>query len=507
MANPFANPSVLTNLIKDMDALQLKRRPLQPHAISTLPTPQKQLYVTMLVAILINQNISHSQSRLLTMLLDSMKLEIKPAQLYDEVTLLDKNHLKELCELCDEHELAACFLMDVLVLCRLDTSLNHDQQRSIAELVNLLSIPESLLSDILHLSNEVLNPQPIDLSFDKDSLTTKHPYLYMDFDYDLLKPWHEFLPYQSLSAADLQTELVGGKWLVTNTLELNHDCNIYGAEIIFNREGKIFLTGGELNITNSYLQTAAISYQGIQCTLKNIIVNDGCFIFNNSDVSIVDSNFFNQDSRFLNPFIDYQSDVVNQLLSIKNCLFATRNRIALIIHYAHSVKILSSLFKECGVSKEIPFKGAIVIDDAKQFSCENTYFENNISESARDIYISNEIGDYNIEKCHFNNIIDKTLDWAEYSKQGTSMFISGIGTSISTNYYINYIKINNCMFINSSIHLHFLYRFQGYNDFLTSSPCQNNTFENSPIYSNYSAENFLSSCKFNNGDKPNLINM
>lgn len=487
MTNPFANPSVLTNLIKDMDELQLKRRPLQPHAISALSKTQKQLYITMLVAILINQNISKAQSRLLTMLLDSMSLNSKPAQLYDEVTLLGKAELQTFCELCDEHALAPCFLMDVLVLCRLDTSLNHDQQRSIAELVSLLAIPEHTLSDILHLANEVISPQPLDLTFDEDNLDYGDK-LYIEFDYNLLKPWHEF-SYQPLSVDNLQHELTGGKWLAKNVLELNHDCKISNAKIVFGDKAKLTVNldgqGDGLKISNSYLESAAILVNNHTCSIDNTLVEDGCFTFKNCSIELLDSKFFNKESRFLEPLINSDS-----ILKIDNCFFQTENRSAIKVEYLKSIEINNSKFVSCGFVSKEKSSGAIFIEVCHGFKCINSEFIDNLSNYGKDIYIGSARGIYSIKECTFVNGND--VSWNASINRDTSIHFNYL-----EHFNTDRFEISKCSFISTKTYINSTGRYRRL--------INDSTFKNSPVYSNIEENYLFESCDFDNNGKPNLV--
>lgn len=489
MANPFANPSVLTNLIKDMDELQLKRRPLQPHAVRTLPKPQKQLYVTMLVAILINQNISKEQARLLTMLLDSMDLDIKPAQLYDEVTLLGKAELQAFCELCDEHALAPCFLMDALVLCRLDTSINHDQQRSIAELVSLLAIPEHTLSDILHLANEVISPKPLDLTFDEDNLDYGDK-LYIEFDYNLLKPWHEF-SYQPLSVDNLQHELTGGKWLVKNVLELNHDCKISNAKIVFGDKAKLTVNldgqGDGLKISDSYLQSADIKQSNGLSSFDNILVNDGHFTLYDSNINILNSYFFNGKSSYSTPLLTFNRD-----LRIESCFFSTKGRVAIKAENSSSFIVEKSKFNYCGFLSKESGSGAIITGHCYDFKCLFTSFLNNISTFGRDIYVGSNRGSYLVKECNFNNLEYLDSSWLDIYKSDTSILVDNIDNDSTA-----FFKIENTTLTNSKIYIKVKHKYQ--------TIISDSILKNSPVLINMEESNLFSSCNFDNNGKPNVI--
>lgn len=471
MSTPFANPAILTNLIKDMDALQLTRRPLQPHAISEqLNTQQKQLYASMLIAILVSQTISQSQSRLLMLLLHSMGLADDPAPLYDMVNQLNKQELQIFCEMCDQYQLAPCFLMDVLVLCRLDTELNNDQQQSIAELISLLSVSKHTVTDVLQLANEVINPQTLESIMATNEMPDDMPTpLYIEFDYDLLKPWHEF-SYQPLSVAQLQEPITHGKWLITDPLEINKECEITQALILFGSKGVLNIHNHGLIVSNSYLQSAAINFNGNNATLSNLTVCDAQLNLNSSELTIIDSKFFAYNDTFKEAVIYYPHGILN----IKNSYFSTMDRTAIYNEFGefnlYNCHFISN-------NKEL---NTIFIAESTQFNCDKSTFKDNSSGGG--IRVKSRRGIYKITDCIFDG---------NY-KHNSSICVDQLDNDDS-----DYIEIEKSSFINTKLWLRF--------DRGRRWTINNSLFKNASVHSNSDECNLFNNCDFDNGDLPKLL--
>ena len=259
MSNNQQPNSILNRLLNDMDEEQIQRHPLQPHGIVGLKEDEKRLYATFLATLLIDQPISTSQSRLLMMLLDSMKLSIQLPDLYVSVAEVDKTKLQAFLKLADEKALSPVFLMDALVLCRLDKSLTENQAKSLAEFVNLMSVDDAMLADVVHLSNKVLSYQEHNENAVAEAIKDKTS-LTIDFDYELLKHWHEF-SYQVLTSDLLNKKLTGGSWIVTSLLELSNGFDLEESIIYFSKNSKIKSNNSNIAIKKSYLNGGDIEVQ------------------------------------------------------------------------------------------------------------------------------------------------------------------------------------------------------------------------------------------------------
>ncbi|MBU5618067.1 hypothetical protein KPY62_13395, partial [Psychrobacter sp. TAE2020] len=299
----------LDKLLHDLNNLQIKRRPLQPHVTQTLNEPDKLLYATVLVTLLTNQDISDAQSRLLAMLLDSMAMTNDVQKLYANIPKLDIEQLKLFCELCDKHSLGASFLMDVLTLCRLDKALNEQQSKSLSELVSLLSLDETALLTILHLSNKVLGDMISPTAKLSETKIEELSKLKIDFDYQSLKPWHEF-SYQVMTLDDLIKGITTGDWIVLEQQNVNEDIIIKNATILFAINSKININGSKSKklsfIKDCNLINASINYNKSQ----KINIDNSFFLNSN----LMFSSVFDVDI-FDCKFISYkQSDFIYNLI-------------------------------------------------------------------------------------------------------------------------------------------------------------------------------------------------
>lgn len=444
----------LDKLLHDLDNLQIKRRPLQPHIIQPLSEPDKLLYATVLVTLLTNQDISDAQSRLLAMLLDSMAMTNDLQKLYANIPKLDIEQLKTFCELCDKHSLGASFLMDVLTLCRLDKALNEQQSKSLSELVSLLSLDETALLTILHLSNKVLGDMISPTAKLSETKIEELSKLKIDFDYQSLKPWHEF-SYQVMTLDDLIKGITTGDWIVLEQQNVNEDIIIKNATILFAINSKININGSKSKklsfIKNCNLINASINYNKSQkINIDNsFFLNSNLMFISVFDVDIFDCKFISyKQSDFIYNLIfdDCQKLSINNnnfTLFNSNGLFFENNERILKTNINNSKFIMSSEKKLNETNNALFFKtdtGDYIID-----RCEF------LGESEYNCFIRDEGHKY--EKCITNSIFNCSNNNPTEGKLINRDIIYNIYIcSINSNLYS--IKFKNCNLSNISIYFY-----------------------------------------------------
>lgn len=147
----------LQRILHDMDQLQTERRPLQPHFAVALDTHTRERYATMLAAlVLADGEVSENASRLLKMLLTSLDLGDVRARLFELAHALDQDSIREFCRVVDAAKLQESFVLDALILCRIDGPLSAAKSRLLSELVELICLPEIQLPELVHLAAMVL---------------------------------------------------------------------------------------------------------------------------------------------------------------------------------------------------------------------------------------------------------------------------------------------------------------------------------------------------------------
>lgn len=492
MTNNQQPNSILNRLLNDMDEMQTSRHPLQPHGIVNLQEDEKRLYATFLATLLIDQPVSMAQSRLLTMLLESMNLSIQLADLYTSVTEVDKMKLQAFLTLADEKGLSPVFLVDALVLCRLDKSLTENQAKSLAEFVNLMSVDDAMLADAVHLSNKVLRYQENNENAVADAINDKAS-LTIDFDYELLKHWYEF-SYQVLTVEDLKIGIGGKSWLVLDTIDINYNCEIKNANFIFVGNGLIIANSQNFSLKNCVFHKAKLDLGQL-----NISFYETCFfdstlnISGKHSVSFEKCMFDNQNENENKDFVSFISRCDS--IKICECSFTTKNRTALNFkEEIPSLEVVNCYFENCGNDKTNFIKSAVIINKYSAFVFQNTVFKDNVSKNGKDIYVMSGAsqGKKIFNSCQFVQSNKKDISWEEFSKNESSLCLTKI-------YQGSDIKFNDSIFINSATHM--VLENNGYESIFS-----NCIFKYSPVYfPNYYREDNFVNCSYENSGNSNVI--
>lgn len=501
----------LDSLIRTLDKLQVQRQPLKPHAIKDLAEPDKILYATLLVMLMTNQPITENQTRLLGMLLSCMGLEDDLQPLYANIPNIDKNSVLAFCELCDANDLAVSFLMDALTLCRLDNPLSDAQSKSLSELVNLLELDATTLTDVLHLSNTVLGEE-VEISADTDDETiTTLTKVRLDFDYDKLKPWHEF-GYQPLRDEEqLTKELDGGKWLVDKPLHAYSAFSLSNATVLFSSQASLTVDVAEKNERSSEL-IKFNNCQVIQANMNfigkpnNNLQIKGCNFINSSmsieslNINIVNSIFTGD--KIYNHSQNYLSLEKFNVLIVNSCIFKNCPKAALLTkgygrnfwgnNEKSNISITNSIFNNCGNS-ELDHAGAIIISEMGELSLniEKCDFIDNKSQNGSDIKFNEDwVSEYKEIKIQDSNFTNNDVALRDFIK---SIFAKNIeNTNLG-------FTILNSKFQNTSI----LVTFYNYNSFKIFNKV---SFVNTVVLSNTDREDLVfDQCTFKNPDNQKII--
>lgn len=474
----------LGQLLQDIDSLQVDRRPLATHAIANGNDEDKKTYATMLAVLMVNQSISDAQSRLLTMLLHSMDLDIPLSSLYDRVGSFDKQALEAFCELIDRDSLAPAFFMDALTLLRLDKPLSEVQVKSLSELTTLLKVPQSVIEDILHLSNKVLQNGDKD-AFSMEAMAKAKFQLNLEFDYDLLKPWHEF-SFKSLTQDDLNDVVKGGDWILSTAITLNQNLELKNSIVLFSKHGKIKSHHRNVEITNSYLSNANLEIAETQSInlINNYLLNTTCILSAQNllleDCKIIDD----KNTKNLDAFILKASST-----KIKNCNVEEVCRRVLFFQNSPQVDIEDTSFINCGYYSTLEDKPTIIFDYCDNVNVINSSFTTN--SNIKQIKNVRNRGEKRIDGCKFINN-SKPIDFNQ--KADTPILDIYHDFDNSDN-----IFCNKCYFQN--VHVLASFNSQGGYD----KPFQNSKFKNSYLSSNREFERLVYECNFDNGDRPSYF--
>lgn len=149
--------NLLDTLTLAADEEQLRLQPLPEHACATQPEHLRRHYALLLAAVLTAQPaVSEPQTRLLRLLLDSLKLGDIRGQLFDQARELEPEALLEAARLIREAGFAHHLVVDVLVLLRIDAQLTNEAARLAGELAAFLDLDEADLATRAEDASEIL---------------------------------------------------------------------------------------------------------------------------------------------------------------------------------------------------------------------------------------------------------------------------------------------------------------------------------------------------------------
>lgn len=147
----------LPRLLRDTDALKLEIFPLPSHYARPCVEYVRLCYASVLAATLLSeQHVSEAEGRLFDMLLTSLDLAERSTTVWQMAAALNQDSLREFLQTVQQQQLAASFMLDALVLCRLDGSLSQQQLTLLSELAELLKLPEDALLVLTFWASKVL---------------------------------------------------------------------------------------------------------------------------------------------------------------------------------------------------------------------------------------------------------------------------------------------------------------------------------------------------------------
>lgn len=248
------------------DEEQLQLQPLPEHAAALQTEHLRQHYAMLLAAVLTAQPaISETQTRLLRLLLDALKLGDIRGQLFEQARNLEPEPLLEGARLIREAGFAHHLVVDALILLRLDAPLGDESTRLAGELATFLGLDEAELTtrvqdtvDILGL-NMATKEHKEGAEANEDDVTegsTEPSSL-------LAELWPSRLS-QPLNKQALRSGLQGGLWLVDADLSVDFPWQASDAILLFRNGATLntFAKEGEVKLADCRLADAVLDFQG-----------------------------------------------------------------------------------------------------------------------------------------------------------------------------------------------------------------------------------------------------
>lgn len=139
------------------DSEQQILNPLPIHSTSKMDEHFRNHYALLLVALLATQKkVSESQSRLLALFLDSMELGDIRAALFEEIINLDKPTILEAIRLVRDAGYESEFMVDAMVLLRIESTLTTETVQALSEFASLLNIKADRVRQLAEDAAQVL---------------------------------------------------------------------------------------------------------------------------------------------------------------------------------------------------------------------------------------------------------------------------------------------------------------------------------------------------------------
>lgn len=289
----------LPQLLADLEALRIEALPLEEHSLAHFDTHAREAYATQLATLmLIESNPSDNQARLFNQLLDALQLgsDASP-RLLQLAQQTSQQSLREFLKLVEEHRLEASFIVDGLVLCRLDSPLTETQSQVFSEYTQLMQVQETDLARYAHLAAQVLG-----LPSDYELPTN------FDFDGYKLKIWKEFF-YRELTQKmlDDQLDLTHGLWLIKEPLTTRNFALVDGWLRWDSQEANLTVSS-KLKLEKCMLHNPVVDTKGHADIVLNHCIIKGqlpierrltSFSLKAGSVTIKDCEFYLKNSRLI----------------------------------------------------------------------------------------------------------------------------------------------------------------------------------------------------------------
>lgn len=144
-------------LLRQMDVLRADMRPLAPHFAAQQDTHTRELYATMLAVMILSKGqVSETENRLYGMLLLSLNLGDNRAKYLELAQSFDLEQLKDFFKVLHTDELKQAFLLDAMILARLDSPISEMQGRLLSEMTDCFALPTDQLTVLTNLVDWVL---------------------------------------------------------------------------------------------------------------------------------------------------------------------------------------------------------------------------------------------------------------------------------------------------------------------------------------------------------------
>jgi hypothetical protein len=425
--------NLLDILASAADEEQLQLQPLPEHAAAQQTEHLRQHYAMLLAAVLTAQpGISETQTRLLRLLLDALKLGDIRGLLFEQARNLEPEPLLEGARLIREAGFAHHLVVDALVLLRLDAPLGNEATRLAGELATFLGLDEAELTTRVRDTVDILGLNLAKKEFKDGDADVNEEGRIAEGSSKPLSPIAELWPSrlsQRLTEQALRSGLQGGLWLVDADLSVDFPWQASDAILLFRNGATLntFAKEGEVKLADCRLVDAVLDFQG------------------KSRITLVRCNWQGD----YDPAAKRTAlNSVGQGLSVANCQFSTRNARAIAV-WDNTLTLTGTRFSSCGHVQL--YGGAIFQPNSfNTWSIKDCHFDHCRAARGGAIYSENlraSISQCEFIACESLELKDKQGgNVAVYASDSSSKVISGSvfrktsvfirGAAVISNYYL-----------------------------------------------------------------------
>lgn len=454
--------SKANKMIQAMDQLQITQKPYKAHYLTECDQTIRQQYLQLLFSVVSLEGFNDAQQRIWQLLSQSIGVDGTSS---DE---MNSELIQSVVQNCVENKLQHVFVLDLLVLLRLNT-VSDEQAHILAELISLFALSDQDVDTLIHLSDLIL------------SISDKGQNL-SEFKYETIRHWHEF-SYQILTKELLIAGLNGGRWIQLNDItEVNKPITINSSSLYCMDEKVISVSDNPIKVKGSQFD---VNLKAEDCTLEILETN-----FANQIIELLgdkNSAFF-EDCNFVRVFEASYDDPIylncpKGYLKLNQCNFQMEN-IATINFSGTRITVENSTFEKCGNSK-----GRGCINIYSHFECKlvKNKFNYCVSKDYGAAITVHRESDYlNLNHCEFIECVGEKIDG-----------INNLGVYFCYKQSRNFIT--HCVFNLTNLALNVTQ--------YTESKISSSNFMHAYILANNSSRIKFESCNFENDGKVNIVEL
>lgn len=396
----------LAQLLRDADTVRLEQQGLPAHFAAECDAHTRETYATFLAALLLLKGeVSATESRLFKLLLGALKLGAdSQAKLFAQAQQLDQAQLIEFCRLTEANKLTLSFILDALILCRLDSPLSTEQSQVLSEWVDVLEMDANSLPMLSKLAAEVLG------------LPNATPWS-VYWSYSGFGVWNEWLGEKPLTVAALKAGIRGGRWLLEKSLTVHFPWTMDGAVVRFANQATLSTVGaeGQVTIRNSQLWLPVLTFDGaMKLAVAGVEVSGKWHEATGSWTAIEVKNLAQ--------------------CTVADSTFNTPNRRAIYIANTPA-QLQGCRFVDCG-SAATKGGGIWATNSGQLLQISDSEFLRCAGQYGGGIYVGGDGGDATLTTCHF-------IDCTSTGNEGRS------AAGVFGNPLVDTLK--NCRFVRSSV--------------------------------------------------------